>query len=734
MYALLGYIGFIYLYRLFKEIFKNYSNLFSIKIYRVPIFPLLLFLPNLHFWSSGIGKDSILFFSIIVFIYSLINVRKRFRLLLLSLILSLLVRPHITLFLLITFSIGYLIDGELKLYQKIVVVLLLTIGFVSLFGYVVQFIQLESLEISSVEEFARTRASNLSKERVDSGVDISRYPFPFKVFTFLYRPLFFDINGVFAILSSFENLILLLFSWTILINKPFQAFKKGSFLLKGMFIFFFFLMIRRPPRSTLFPYTTLFRSKGGIIAVPTATTMTVRELQFRFETYAPDVIMVEAAFTDIVDEAIKITGVTPKIKIALGQADGWKSYSDIEKEAAAAEPAKTKSSETLFCFFTSGTTGLAKRVGHSAAYPIGHLSTSVIAGIRPDDIHNNLSSPGWAKWAWSSFFGPLNVGATATGFNFTVLDGTQYIESLVAAKVTTFCAPPTAWRMFINLDLTKFDLSALRQSVGAGEPLNPEVIKQWKKYTGTEIRDFYGQTESSAMIGNPPWMTGKMRYGSFGYPSFMYDIVLLDDEGKEIATPDTPGHITARLTKWRPIGLFAEYIGDPEQMASVFIDNYYYTGDRAYFDTDGYWWFVGRADDVIKSSDYRIGPFEVESALVEHPAVGEAAVVGIPDPKRYQLVKAYVILNQGYEPSKELALELFQHTIDILAKFKIPRIIEFVTAVPKTISGKIRRIELRENEIERMSEGEIERKDKGEGKRSNEYFYWDFPELSSKKK
>ncbi len=474
--------------------------------------------------------------------------------------------------------------------------------------------------------------------------------------------------------------------------------------------------------------------KGGIIAVPTATTMTVRELQFRFEIYTPDVIMVDAAFTDIVDEAIKITGVTPKIKIVLGRADGWKSYSDIEKEAATAEPAKTKSSETLFCFFTSGTTGLAKRVGHSAAYPIGHLSTSVIAGIRPDDIHNNLSSPGWAKWAWSSFFGPLNVGATVTGFNFKVLDGTQYMESLVAAKVSTFCAPPTAWRMFINLDLTKFDLSNLRQSIGAGEPLNPEVINQWKKATGTEIRDFYGQTESSAMIGNPPWMTGKMRYGSFGYPSFMYDIVLLDDEGKEIAAPDTPGHIAVRLTKWRPIGLFAEYIGNPEQMADVFIGNYYYTGDRASFDADGYWWFVGRADDVIKSSDYRIGPFEVESALVEHPAVGEAAIVGVPDPKRYQLVKAFVILNQGYEPSKELALELFQHTIDILAKFKIPRIIEFVTSVPKTISGKIRRIELRENEIARVSESELAKEDKGEGRRSNEYFYWDFPELSSGKK
>jgi acetyl-CoA synthetase/4-hydroxybutyrate---CoA ligase (AMP-forming) len=274
--------------------------------------------------------------------------------------------------------------------------------------------------------------------------------------------------------------------------------------------------------------------------------------------------------------------------------------------------------------------------------------------------------------------------------------------------------------------MSKFDLSNLRQSIGAGEPLNPEVITQWKKLTGTEIRDFYGQTESTAMIGNPPWMKGKMRSGSFGYPSYLYDVALVDDDGNEITKPDEPGHIVVKLDKWRAIGLFTEYIGNPEKMASVFMGKYYYTGDRASIDADGYWWFVGRADDVIKSSDFRVGPFEVESALIEHPSVGEAAVVGVPDPKRHQLVKAYVILKKGYEPSSELALELFKHTIKILAKFKIPRIIEFIPEVPKTISGKIRRIELREREVARQ--------EKNEGAQSNEYFYWDYPELSSKKK
>ncbi len=474
-------------------------------------------------------------------------------------------------------------------------------------------------------------------------------------------------------------------------------------------------------------FATLACLKGGLINVPTATSMTMRELQFRFENYAPDSIVAEEAAADTIDEALAATGAKPKIKIVLGKKDGWVSYSELAGESDTAEGAKIKKDDVLICFFTSGTTGLAKQVGHSAtSYPLGHLSTAVMIGIRPGEVHHNLSAPGWAKWAWSSFFAPLNVGATVAGFHFTALDPKVYLDYVSKYKVSTFCAPPTAWRAFVGLDLSQFDFSPMRSSVSAGEPLNPEVIQQWKKYTGTEIRDFYGQTESTAMIGNPPWMEGKMRLGSFGVPSFMYDVALADDEGNEITKKEETGHIVVRLDRWRAIGLFTEYIGNPEKMSQVFVNNFYYTGDRAYFDEDGYWWFVGRADDVIKSSDFRVGPFEVESALIEHPAVSEAAVVGSPDPNRYQLVKAFVILSPGYEPSRDLALELFQHTIGILAKFKIPRIIEFTTEVPKTISGKIRRIELRE--------GEIIKKNKGEEKTKNEYFYHEFPELSSKKK
>jgi len=473
-------------------------------------------------------------------------------------------------------------------------------------------------------------------------------------------------------------------------------------------------------------FASLACIKAGMVSVPTATTMTSRELEFRFETYRPDVIMADEASADLIDQAAKETGISPRVKLVLGKKEGWISFDEILKESIEAPAADTASDETLFCYFTSGTTGLPKRVGHTAtSYPLGHLSTTIMIGVKPDDIHHNLSAPGWAKWAWSSFFVPFNVGATATGFHFSVLDGEQYLDALSRNQVTTFCGPPTAWRMFVNMNLDSFDLSNLRQSISAGEPLNPEVITQWKKHTGTEIRDFYGQTESTAMIGNPPWMTGKMRSGSFGSPSFMYDVALADDEGNEITEPDQVGHIVVKLDNWKPIGLFSEYIGNPEKMSSVFVDNFYYTGDRASFDEDGYWWFVGRADDVIKSSDYRIGPFEVESALLEHPSVAEAAVVGAPDPNRYQLVKAYVILNPTYEGNSDLALELFKHTMNILAKFKIPRIIEFVTEVPKTISGKIRRIELREMTL---NNSEVDAPDE------TEYCYWDFPELSSKNK
>jgi acetyl-CoA synthetase/4-hydroxybutyrate---CoA ligase (AMP-forming) len=466
--------------------------------------------------------------------------------------------------------------------------------------------------------------------------------------------------------------------------------------------------------------------KAGMVNVPTAVTMTPRELEFRFETYSPKVVMADEASACLIDEALGETGIEPGLKLVLGQKEGWISFDAVEKESMEARAARTRSRDTLFCFFTSGTTGLPKRVGHTAvSYPVGHLSTTVMVGVRPDDIHHNLGAPGWATWTWSAFFAPFNVGAATTGFKFSFLDGEQYLDAVSRHGITSFCAPPTAWRMFMNMNLDSFDLSCLKQSISVGESLSSDVMEKWKKHTQTMIRDIYGQTESTAMIGNPPWMKDRMRSGSFGVPSPMYDVALVDNEGNEITRPGQKGHIVVKLDQWRAIGLFSEYIGNPGKMGAVFVDQYYYTGDRASFDRDGYWWFVGRADDVIKSSDYRIGPFEVESALMEHPAVAEAVVIGSPDPNRYQLVKAYVILSPGYETSRETALKLFKHTLIILPKFKIPRIIEFVPTVPKTISGKIRRIELRQIEAVKQ--------ENSADQAIIEYFYWDFPELSSKK-
>ncbi|MEM4798946.1 MAG: AMP-binding protein [Sulfolobales archaeon] len=499
-------------------------------------------------------------------------------------------------------------------------------------------------------------------------------------------------------------------------NKLVNALR-GAGLKKGES---FYIMLPLLPEVWFANYATV---KGGFVGVPTATLMTVRDLEYRFKTYPPDAVIADENSAEKIDQALNSVGVKPKIKIVVGSKSGWTSYDDIRRESTHAEAGETSPRDPIFNFFTSGTTGPPKMVIHTAvSYPLGHLITASIINVQPGDIHNNLSAPGWAKFAWSSFFSPLSVGATTTGFYYTGrLSPEQYLQAVQDYKVKTFCAPPTAWRMFMisKIPISSFDFK-LRDVVSAGEPLNPEIYKRWLEETDTEIRDFYGQTETTAMIGNPPWYKGgRIVPGSFGRPTFMYDITLVDDEGREITRPYEIGHIVVRLDRWRPIGLFKEYARDPRRNQEVFVGRYYYTGDKAYFDEKGYWFFVSRADDVIKTSDYRVGPFEVESALLEHPAVAEVAVVGSPDPIRYQIVKAFIVLKPGYEPSRELALEIFNHARNILARYKIPRIIEFVPELPKTISGKIRRAELRAIEAEKRRTGV---------KSEHEYFYSDLLE------
>lgn len=461
--------------------------------------------------------------------------------------------------------------------------------------------------------------------------------------------------------------------------------------------------------------------KAGFVGVPVATTMTLIDLVYRFKTQPPKAIITDEALTSLIDEALEKSNTKPIIKLVIGEKKDWEHYDSIKNESTQAEPAKLRIDDPIFVFFTSGTTGMPKRVVHTAtSYPVGHLSTAMIINVQPGEMHNNLSAPGWAKFAWSSFFAPFNVGATTTGFYYSGrLEPDKYLHAIEELKVSTFCAPPTAWRTFLKTDIKKFNFENLHDVVSAGEPLGAGVYKKVLEEAKLEVRDFYGQTESSAMIGNPPWFKGRILPGSVGVPTFMYNIVLLDDEGKEITKPGEVGLIAVKLIPWRAIGLLKSYM-ERERNEDAFRGEYYLTGDKAYFDEKGYWWFVGRADDVIKTSDYRVGPSEVESILVYHPAILETAVVASPHPEKYQVVKAFIVLKPGYEPSKELALDIFKYAKSQLAYYKVPRILEFVNELPKTISGKILRKDLRKLEEDKRSKGIREK---------YEYFYDEFPEL-----
>jgi len=437
--------------------------------------------------------------------------------------------------------------------------------------------------------------------------------------------------------------------------------------------------------------------KGGQVLIPAASILTVQDLQYRFSRLLPAVVIADLENAAKIDAAEQALGQRIGLKMLVGgpaaQRSGWVNFAGTAHFPNQAEAAPTRADDPLFLFFTSGTTGLPKVVTHTHfSYPVGHLSTAAWLGLRPDDRHCNISQSGWAKFAWSSFFAPLGVGCTLVVYQGSGrFAAAPLLAALVRERVTTFCAPPTVLRLLVLEDLAAYRFS-FRECASAGEPLNPEVIEAWQRGTDRLIRDGYGQSESTAMVYNLPG--DAVRLGSMGRPSFMYDVVIADDEGR--ALPDlAEGHLTVRTGTGRPNGLFTGYFGEPERAASVFRHGLYYTGDKAYRDADGYLWFVGRDDDVIKSSDYRIGPFEVESVLVEHPAVVEAAVVGSPHPIKGHEIKAFVLLRPGTAATAALATKLFAYGRAHLAPYKMPRILEFVDELPKTISGKIRRVELR---------------------------------------
>jgi len=434
--------------------------------------------------------------------------------------------------------------------------------------------------------------------------------------------------------------------------------------------------------------TMLAAMKLGAVVIPATTLLAESDLRDRIDRGNARHVVVRAA------DAAKFDGVPGSYtRIAVGEpVEGWLDYAlAYEAPAQFVPDGPTKASDTLLLYFTSGTTARPKLVEHThASYPVGHLSTMYWLGLRPGDVHLNLSSPGWAKHAWSNFFAPWLAEATVAIFNYARFDARALLRVIADHGVTTFCAPPTVWRMLIQADLGSVKTS-LREVVGAGEPLNPEIIARVKEAWGLTLRDGYGQTETTAQIGNTPG--APLKPGSMGRPLPGYTVALIDPATGE---PGDEGEICLDL-RHRPLGLMAGYRDDEERTAEAMRDGYYHTGDVATRDADGYITYVGRTDDVFKASDYRISPFELESVLIEHEAVAEAAVVPSPDPVRLAVPKAYVVLAAGHEPTRETALSILRHAREHLAPYKRVRRIEFYE-LPKTISGKIRRVELRSRE------------------------------------
>ncbi|HUY50812.1 MAG TPA: AMP-binding protein [Streptosporangiaceae bacterium] len=378
---------------------------------------------------------------------------------------------------------------------------------------------------------------------------------------------------------------------------------------------------------------------------------------------------------------------------------GWHGYAEAaEADRRFTPDGVTGAGDALLLYFTSGTTAQPKLVEHThASYPVGHLSTMYWIGLQPGDVHLNISSPGWAKHAWSNVYAPWNAGATALVLGYERFSAQLLMDAIGECAVSTFCAPPTVWRMLIQSDLTACDVSMLRECVAAGEPLNPEVIEQVRRAWQITVRDGYGQTETTAQVGNSPGQP--LRPGSMGRPLPGYTVALVDPlTGK----PAEEGEICLDLSR-RPLGLMTGYRGDDERAAGAMRGGYYHTGDVASRDSDGYLTYVGRTDDVFKASDYRISPFELESVLIEHEAVAEAAVVPSPDPMRFAVPKAYVTLAADVQPSPEVALAILGYARQRLAPYKRIRRLEF-SELPKTISGKIRRVELRAQETDRLGQ------------------------------
>jgi acetyl-CoA synthetase/medium-chain acyl-CoA synthetase len=436
----------------------------------------------------------------------------------------------------------------------------------------------------------------------------------------------------------------------------------------------------------------------GIVASPGTTQLSAKDIAYRIQASNAAGIVTDAAnCTKVENVEDRCPSLVSKL-LTDGHRDGWYCYPDeLESHEGDCDSVSTAGDENALCYFTSGTTGFPKMVMHTqASLGIGHQVTGRYwLGLQPGDLHWNIGDPGWAKAAYSSYFGPFSCGASVFADAPPKFDARRALGLLGTYAVTHLCAAPTVYRMLVLENFAEYEMPALKRCFAAGEPLNPETIEKWKAGTGHRISEGYGQTETVLLCASFDCIEYKP--GSMGKQSPGFDLQIVDDEG-EILPPGVEGQIAVRVKPERPVGILKEYWKSEEKNRQTFVGNFYLTGDRAVKDEDGYFWFVSRADDIILSAGYRIGPFEVESALLEHPSVVESAVVSSPDEQRGEIVKAFVVLKANVSPTEKLKEELQEHVKFVTAPYKYPRKIEFVTELPKTVSGKIRRVELRARE------------------------------------
>ena len=477
-----------------------------------------------------------------------------------------------------------------------------------------------------------------------------------------------------------------------------KGIKKGDavmLILRRRYEFWFFI-------------TALHRI--GAIAVPATNQLLQKDLEYR--TNAAQIKMIVSYDDTIQEEIEKALPASPSVKaLVTVQSDrkGWLSYSKEISSFGTEFPRPqgelaTHNDDIMLLYFTSGTSGYPKMVQHNFAYPLGHIVTAKYwQNVIDDGLHLTVAETGWAKSVWGKLYGQWICGSAVFAYDMVQFKPGVMLKKIEQYGVTTFCAPPTVYNYLVRADIKKYDLSSLKYLVTAGEALNPEVYKKVYEATGLKMFEAYGQTEATVMAGNFPGMEPKP--GSMGKPAPGYDLSIVRPDGSKCA-PKEPGVLVLNLENGRPFGLFTGYYHDEEKTKSVFSGNKYLTGDTAYYDEDGYIWFIGRNDDVIKSSGYRVSPFEIESILQQHPAVLECAVTGVPDPRRGQAIKATIVLTKLYEASEQLRISILDWMKEKTATYKHPRIIEFVSSLPKTISGKIRRVEIRENDVANDPKGQ----------------------------